>query len=77
MKPHMKPLRDLLGIIGDDARRNNRPLPIIETDMETARLLRDLLMREATPDVAISRDNPEYVFGVVAMYDGVKIKGRK
>jgi hypothetical protein len=70
-------LRDVLTFIGDNARLKNLPLPQLHTDRDTAHFLADMLQNEISHDVLITRDAPEYQFGVVAMYDGIKIIGRR
>lgn len=73
----MGPLCHILAQLGDAARREDRPLPVIETDVDTARLLETMLMWEMSHDIMLPQDHPERAFGVVAMFDGVKIKGKK
>lgn len=72
-----RPLCQVLSRLGDEARRDRRALPVIETDMETAYELDRMLKQELSPDVGLPRDHPERAFGIIAMYDGVKIKGRR
>ena len=71
------PLCHILAYIGDEARRDNRPLPVIETDIETAHVLDRMLKSELSGDFELPRDHPERAFGVIAMFDGVKIIGRR
>ena len=73
----MGPLCHILALLGDEARIDNRPLPVIETDMCTALLLEKILQTELSPNIALPRDHPERAFGIVAMFDGVKIKGKR
>jgi hypothetical protein len=77
MSTHPTPLRDVLTYIADNSRRENLPLPQLQTDRSTANFLADMLQNEVSHDVLITRDAPEYQFGVVAMYDGIKIIGRR
>jgi hypothetical protein len=77
MSTHPTPLRDVLTYIADNARLKNLPLPQLQTDRGTADFLADMLQNEISHDVLITRDAPEYQFGVVAMYDGIKIIGRR
>lgn len=73
----IRALCHILAYIGDEARRDNRPLPVIETDIETAHVLERMLQAELSPDIGLPRDHPERTFGVIAMFDGVKIVGRR
>jgi hypothetical protein len=77
MNTHPTPLRDVLSHIADNARRENLPLPQLQTDRDTALFIADMLQNEVSHDILITRDAPEYQFGVVAMYDGIKIIGRR
>jgi hypothetical protein len=77
MRGDKTPLADVLARLGDQARRENRPLPIIETDRATAHHLADMLASEIFDDVRVRHDNPETAFGIVAMFDGVKIKWKR
>jgi hypothetical protein len=65
-------------MLADQARRDDRPLPVIETDLATAHHLCDILTTEVvSPDMMFSREHPERAFGFICMYDGVKIKGKR
>lgn len=76
--PEQVSLYRALSHLADHAKILKRPLPIIETDLETACRLAELLASDLgcyrsdlTP-----RDPLERAVGVVAMFDGIKIVAR-
>ena len=68
-------ITEALSRAADHARANNLALPEIETDRRTAQLLGDLISQDlGSPMVAMVKLGMGD--GVVAMFDGVKIKAR-
>ena len=77
MMKHDRHLCHVLSAIADDARLDGRELPVIETDRMTAQYLANMLKMEMSADMVLRHDHPENAFGVIAMFDGVKIKERR
>lgn len=65
-------IKALLGEIGDQARLDGRPLPVLTTDRISARILGSALAHEIGCSISDLR-SPDLPFGTIAMYDGVRI----
>jgi hypothetical protein len=71
-----RPLSQVLSMLSYIARKDNRPPPVIETDIATAHDLQRMLKSEFDPVHMKGVSDTERDVGVVAIFDGIKIKGK-